>query len=340
MSLIDCNQPPSDGITRLRFNYNDKSLLATSWDGSAHLFNPQSGEPQAKVPLGSPVLDGVWLKDNRSFVAGSLAGELTLVDATHEQKTLIGTHEGAARCVSFHRDTGLVFSGGWGGELQVYDTRVGAPVVTVNLPSKVYCLDVSGRSSYVCAGLADKSVQVFDIRSLNEPMDVKDSVLKFQLRSLACFPDGRGFAAGSIEGKVAWEYFDGQIPDGQKSYVFKCHREKYQQGGEAVWPVNTLACHPVYGSFVTGGGDGTAHLWDGRNRKRLWKLPKPMLTSISASALSSDDLLAMGVSYDYSQGPQPPARPQHNATEKDVLLTSRIVIRSMKTEEVEPKMVE
>lgn len=33
-------------------------------------------------------------------------------------------------------------------------------------------------------------------------------ILKYQIRCIRCFPNGQGFAAASIEGRVTWEYFD------------------------------------------------------------------------------------------------------------------------------------
>lgn len=71
--------------------------------------------------------------------------------------------------------------------------------------------------------------------------------MKSQLRAVECFPDGTGYAAASVEGRVAWEYFDPALgPNGEKkNYAFKCHREKGgQDAKELIYPVNALAFHP------------------------------------------------------------------------------------------------
>lgn len=61
-----------------------------------------------------------------------------------------------------------------------------------------------------------------------------------------------GFAVGSIEGRVAVEYFD-PSPEAQvKKYAFKCHR-KAVDGVDHVWAVNSLAFHPVYVHFLLAG---------------------------------------------------------------------------------------
>jgi cell cycle arrest protein BUB3 len=81
----------------------------------------------------------------------------------------------------------------------------------------------------------------------------RESSLKYQTRCLAFIPDGSGIAVGSIEGRVGIEYLAELGRDATaKQFAFKCHRS-----GNMVYPVNAIAFHPVYGTFATGGGDGT-----------------------------------------------------------------------------------
>jgi hypothetical protein len=39
---------------------------------------------------------------------------------------------------------------------------------------------------------------------------------------------------------------------GKKKYAFKCHRIS-----DTIYPVNTIAFHSQFGTFATGGADGT-----------------------------------------------------------------------------------
>jgi WD40 repeat protein len=88
-----------------------------------------------------------------------------------------------------------------------------------------------------------------------------------------CFPSGDAFVVSSIEGRVAVEYFN-QDPEIQKQkYAFKCHRVK-EDADEYIYPVNTIAFHPIYKTFATGGSDGMVNLWDPFNRKRLCQFRK------------------------------------------------------------------
>ncbi|KAJ1556320.1 hypothetical protein HK405_002010, partial [Cladochytrium tenue] len=124
---------------------------------------------------------------------------------------------------------------------------------------------------------------------------------KFMTRVLRCMPNGEGYATGSIEGRIAVEFFD-ESPEVQaKKYAFKCHREK-QEGIDTVYPVNAIAFHPVHGTFASGGGDGVVNMWDGNHRKRIKALPR-YPTSIASLSFSCDgEYLAVASSYTYEEG--------------------------------------
>ena len=53
-----------------------------------------------------------------------------------------------------------------------------------------------------------------------------------------------GYATGSVEGRIAVEYFDPDPKVQEKKYAFKCHRQTIDDV-DHVWPVNALAFHPV-----------------------------------------------------------------------------------------------
>ena len=57
-------------------------------------------------------------------------------------------------------------------------------------------------------GTSNRHIWVYDMRSLVEPEQRRMSSLKFQTRCVRVFPDQMGYAVGSVEGRVAVEYFD------------------------------------------------------------------------------------------------------------------------------------
>jgi cell cycle arrest protein BUB3 len=155
---------------------------------------------------------------------------------------------------------------------------------------------------YLVVGLANRTNQIYDTRNLMEPLYVRESSLKHMTRIIACIPDGSGYAIGSIEGRVAVDYFDPNEKVQASKFSFKCHREKVDQT-EMIYPVNALAFHPIQKkSFASGGGDGIVSIWDGTQKKRLRNLP-PFPTSISSLDFNcTGTALAIAVSYTYEQG--------------------------------------
>lgn len=85
-----------------------------------------------------------------------------------------------------------------------------------------------------------------------QPEQTRESSLKYQTRCIRCYPNGTGYALGSIEGRVAMEYFDNSEQVQAKKYAFKCHRRS-EAGRDVVFPVNAIAFHPIFGTFATGG---------------------------------------------------------------------------------------
>lgn len=77
---------------------------------------------------------------------------------------------------------------------------------------------------YLVAGTAERQIQVINLTNPTVLFRVCDTIfalftayhfkqelvnpLKWQTRVVSCFPDAKGVAIGSIEGRVAIQYFD------------------------------------------------------------------------------------------------------------------------------------
>lgn len=59
-----------------------------------------------------------------------------------------------------------------------------------------------------------------------------------------------GWASGSIEGRIAVEYFDPDPAAQSQKYAFRAHRQTVD-GVDCVYPINALAYHPLYVPFLT-----------------------------------------------------------------------------------------
>ncbi len=104
-----------------------------------------------------------------------------------------------------------------------------------------------------------------------------------------------------------------------KKYAFKCHRVN-----DTIYPVNAIAFHPIYGTFATGGADGTVVTWDAANKKKLSAITK-CPTSVSALSFNADGTrLAIASSYTFEEGERDHPREE-------------IYIRDVLESEVRPK---
>lgn len=133
------------------------------------------------------------------------------------------------------------------------------------------------------------------------PAQERESSLKFLTRALACMVDGQGFATGSVEGRIAVEYFDPAPEIQEKKYAFKCHRQTVD-GEDHVWPVNCIAFHPVFNTFASAGSDGTVSIWDHKSKKRLRQYPRYPAAVPSISFNSDGTKLAVASSYCWDEG--------------------------------------
>jgi cell cycle arrest protein BUB3 len=207
----------------------------------------------------------------------------------------------------------------------MWDPRAStAQVSSHDLPERVYRTAITGNTLVVA--LASRLFRLYDVRNLGAgPTQERESSLKFMTRSLACMATGQGFATGSVEGRIAVEYFDPSPEAQAQKYAFKCHRATVDDV-DHVWPVNALVFHPMYATsgpvfqkcsyldrthryntFASAGSDGTLSLWDHSLKKRLRQYPK-YNGGISTLDFNSDgSRLAIGVGDTWDDGVEPSA---------------------------------
>lgn len=108
-----------------------------------------------------------------------------------------------------------------------------------------------------------------------------------------------GYALGSIEGRVAIQYVNPVNP--KDNFTFKCHRTTGTAGYQDIFAVNDIAFHPVHGTLVTVGSDGTFSFWDKDARTKL-KSSETMDQSITKCAFNNNgQIFAYAVGYDWSK---------------------------------------
>lgn len=322
----ELKSPPKDGISSVHFGPSEvsNSLLVTSWDGSARLYDVKDNILEEQLSTGAPLLDGCWGQPGQVWVGGLSGKVLGIQFSSTSPLQELGQHDAPIKSILFDReDTGLLISGGWDRMVKIWDPRSPTPLVhSLEQPDKVYSMDLTSLPSTanlrsgppfafgshpgkLVVATAGRWIQVYDLRKLPLPVQQRDSCLKYQTRCIRCSPTWDGFLLSSIEGRAAVEYFADDPSIQSKRYAFKCHRLMSSDPlnpVETVYPVNSLAFHPKTGAFVTGGSDGVICSWDGLVRKRIRSFPQ-YPTSISSLDFNADgSLLAIAVSYQYEEG--------------------------------------
>jgi mRNA export factor len=219
--------------------------------------------------------------------------------ASGQSMQLPGAHDAPIRCMRWVNSSRIqaLVTGGWDGTLRYWDLRQAQPLATVSLPERCYALDTSG--DLLVVGTAERHVSIFNLgASPAQPHATVQSPLRWQTRSIACFPGGAGYAIGSIEGRVAFQYVDEKVGR-EQNFAYKCHRE----ASDLVYPVNAIAFHPVHQRvLVTAGADGYMHTWDKERRQRL-ESSVHLGSAVTSVAFNADgSLFAYGLGYDWLKG--------------------------------------
>jgi len=289
---------PTDGISCVKFSPVANNLVAGSWDNQIRFWEVQATGatvPKAAQTYDAPILSCAWSHDGMRVFTGGCDKQAKCWDLASNQVIQVGAHDAPVRYVFWlHEMTpNCVVTGSWDKTLKYWDCRAPAPVLTVPLTERVYCMDATVRARgsararaqldapqrvrpsslhapsalrgataaaqypLLTVSTADRKVIVFDLNNPQRPFREIESPLKFQSRCVANFTDKTGFCLASVEGRVAVQHVD---PANQaKNFAFKCHRESTTND---IWAVNWIAFHPKFGTFATLGADGSYNFWD------------------------------------------------------------------------------
>ncbi|CAO3617175.1 unnamed protein product [Cunninghamella echinulata] len=273
-------------------------LAVSSWDSQVRIYEVQpSGNtlPKAAYSHEGPVLDVTWSKDGTKLVSGGADKAGRLFDVNTGQSSQIAEHSEPIKCVNFiDQGQNIVATGSWDKTLKYWDLRSPQPIGTVQLPERVYTMDSFG--PLLVVGTADKHICIFDLNNPTTIFKQTTSPLKWQTRTISCFTSGRGYAVGSIEGRVGIQYIEDK--EQSKNFSFKCHRDEAKN----VFSVNSIDFHPTYGTFTTAGADGTVSFWDKDSKQRLKAFNNVNGTIPCTTFNRNGTIFAYAVSYDWTKG--------------------------------------
>jgi len=304
MELAD---PPSDSISSIAFSPQADFLAVASWSNEVRMYEVgANGQSQGKAAYQheGPALSVCWNKDGTKVISGGADKAVRMFDVTTGQASQVAQHEQPVRCVKWidapQPIGGILATGSWDRTIKYWDLRTPNPLATYTLPERCYTMDVA--FPFLVVGTAERHIQVIN---LNNPTTLYRDIsnpLKWQTRVVSCFPDSKGFAVGSIEGRVAIQYIDEK--DASSNFSFRCHRKDPPVGSkdQQVFAVNDITFNLQHGTFATAGSDGTVTFWDKDSRTRLKSFEPAPAPIVSTAFNRLGTIYAYALAYDWSKG--------------------------------------
>lgn len=138
-------------------------------------------------------------------------------DLATNQLTVVGSHAQPVKdiyCCTMNGNP-LVISGGWDSRVKFWTWAQGTPL-KLNQVGEAYLGKpvhyMSGEFPLLVTAHSELYVHYWNLNSIANndfnPLGIIPSPLKYPTTAIACFPDGKGFAIGSIEGRCGIKYVD------------------------------------------------------------------------------------------------------------------------------------
>ncbi|XP_042496349.1 mitotic checkpoint protein BUB3.3 isoform X2 [Macadamia integrifolia] len=302
-TCLKIENPIQDAISTIRFAPRSNNLLISSWDSVLRLYDVDNSVLRFEASTEAALLDCCFQNESVAFSAGT-DGCIRRYEFDSGVTEIIGNHDDLSTCIEFSEATCQVITAGLDKKIMSWDLRIkngGGHSIFVS--SEVDTMSLCGIYMLVAIG---RSINVYDLRSLEVPVKENDSNMDYQIRCVSSFANGEGYAVGSIDGRAALRSLSPSKAN-EMGCVFRCH-PKSRDGRHHLVTVNDIAFHPnCYGAFVTGDNDGYAIMWDGKSRKRLFEY------SSSVASLSYNcegQILAVASSYTYQEANEIETPPQ------------------------------
>ncbi|KAI1469526.1 WD40-repeat-containing domain protein [Daldinia caldariorum] len=255
-------------------------------------------------------VDGVGIdlgnQDGTMVAAGGADKSLHILHLPTGQQVTRNSHEKPIRAVRFvevpNSNTHIVASGSWDKTVKLWDFRQQGPVASLTCDERVYSMD--SKSLLLVIATAERRIHLVDLRNPTVFSQSLESPIKYQIKVVTAFPDGTGWATGSIEGRCGMNTVE-KLGNNNTDFSFRCHRAPQDPKTRItqVYSINDIQFHPVqHGVFTTAGSDGAIYFWDRPSHSRLQTYPS-IGNSVTTTRFNHDGtLFAYALGYDWSKG--------------------------------------
>lgn len=295
MSFRAIQIPPDEGVSLVKFSACSDSLFTLTWRGTLRVYDAAQLAQIHEYDYGSPLISGCWA-GAELIACGSIDGRMFLTDGS-----AVDAHSDAISSIAHVSSRNQLITSSWDATVKVWDMGdLREPVHVFSFNQKIMFMGVNG-TRIVCCGNRN---YVFVV-DMDDPSRVerRTASLGKQLRSFGMCGDGLKWAIGSIDGRIALEYF-GDLRHQAQRFSFNCNKHESDEDRIVVYPVNSLAFHPVTGILASADSYGRIFFWDIENKRKLSEIYATHDNSVSSIDFSSDgSLLAISYSYMFDKGP-------------------------------------
>jgi len=156
----------------------------------------------------SPVLSAAWSNDGFKVFSSGADKTIRALDLNSGQSINFGSHDQPISKLKWMNTSNAqaLVSGSWDKILKYWDLRSPNPVASLALPERIYAMDIC--QDLLVVATAERHICIINLS--NPTVIYRDipSPLKWQTRTISCYPNAIGFAVGSIEGRVGLQWID------------------------------------------------------------------------------------------------------------------------------------
>ena len=134
---------------------NSNYLAAGGWDCKLRVFNinysiinqntpSEDAQISAKLEFGnqnnSQIFSLSWEGSTGRIFTGCADGSVNYLDMQKNNLTTLGRHKNPCKEVIFHQNYNILLSGGFDGQIKIFDIRSGSEVLSYQFDNKIYTM--------------------------------------------------------------------------------------------------------------------------------------------------------------------------------------------------------
>eukprot|EP01133_Synstelium_polycarpum_P010268 gene10268-11976_t len=154
----------TDGVSCLKFSPKGNFLVGGSWDKMLkcwEITGSNTAVGKAAIDYEASVLCTDWSPDCTKVYAGGVDNKVKCWNLQTNQWTQVAQHAGPVKECFWIEESNILVTGSWDKTVKYWDTRSPTPALSVDVPDRVYALDVM--HPLLVVGTADRKVLIYNL---------------------------------------------------------------------------------------------------------------------------------------------------------------------------------